>query len=124
MRVFRQHYPRFIDMGDKEIPSHPFETVEELFDLGVVKRYSVVDNFNRFELSGNYLMRITDYGFGWWVVGHISDVTGLDIPEWKGWKFKAKMDDGTIKILEDEVISSCGDVLTLRDGTTAINTKY
>lgn len=39
--------------------------------------------------------------------------------KWDGGKYKAEMPDGTIKTLTDEVYSSCGDKLTLRDGTEA-----
>ena len=68
-------------------------------------------------------MVIHDDGFHWWVVGYIENPADIDLPKWDGWKHKAKMPDGSIKTLTDEVISSCGDILTLRDGTKAKNIR-
>jgi hypothetical protein len=77
--------------------------------------------FSHFAMSDNCLMVIHDDGFHWWVVGYVEKPERVDLPKWEGGKYRAQMSDGTIKILTNEVVSSCGYTLTLADGTKAIN---
>ena len=121
MNTFRQHIPTFVEI-DGPPPLHKFSTTQELLALDVLQRYKG-DDFSHFSMSGNLLMAISDDGFDWWVVGRISDPGAVDLPMWEGWKFRAQLGDGTEAVLSTEVVSSCGDVLTLRDGTSARNTR-
>jgi len=118
MNKFRQHIPTFVDT-DKPLPIYKFETTEELLRLEVVQRYSKWEKFSYFAIGENYLMIIGDDGFYWWVVGYVDDPTTVDLPKWDGPKYKAELPNGEKVILSEEVVSSCGDTLTLRNGTKA-----
>jgi hypothetical protein len=121
MNKFIQYIPTFVDADAPEW--HEFETTAELLSLEIVKRYGQDNDFSHFVLSENRLMEISDNGFHWWVVGYIEDPTTVNLPQWEGWKFRAEMPDGRKVILSDEVVSSCGDRLTLKDGTVARNLR-
>lgn len=121
MNWFLQHVPNFVDV-DQPPQRIPFETTEELLNLEVVKRYGKRPDFSHFAISDNYLMEISDGGRHWWVVGRLGDPTAVDLPQWDGGKYKAQLKDGTVvELTRKDVYSSCGDVLTLADGTTAKN---
>lgn len=115
MNTFTQHIPRYVDGTPKSLN---FETTDDLLSLDGVHQYTNDKGFSHFAISDNCLMSISNDGFNWWVVGYIKDVSSINLPKWEGWKFKAEMPDGSISIVGSEVSSSCGDVLTLRDGTT------
>lgn len=118
MNGFKQHIPNFVDVS-KNPEWHDFETINQLLALEVVQRYGKGDKFSHFALSDNRLMEVSDNGLRWRVVGYIKDPDAVDFPQWEGWKYRAEMPDGTIKTLTDEVVSSCGGILELADGTTA-----
>ena len=124
MNWFRQHIPTFVDV-DESPQRIPFETLGELLNLEVLKWYGQQADFSHFAISDNCLMEISAGGLRWWVVGYLGDPAAVDLPQWDGGKYKAEMKDGTVVDLSGaEVKSSCGDVLTLRDGTTAKNLSY
>ena len=120
MNKFTQHIPNFVDGATPEI--FEFETTEQLLNSEVVKRYKG-DDFSNFAMSDSHLMVISDNGFNWWVVGRIQDPSRVDLPLWDGGKYRAKLESGEEVVLSNEVVSSCGDVLTLRDGTKAKNLR-
>ena len=122
MATFRQHIPAFVDI-DGPPPMAEFSTTDELLALEVVQRYGKGPDFSHFAMSDNRLMEISDEGFKWWVVGSVSDPSAVDLPKWGGWKFRAELPDGSRVVLGSEVVSSCGDVLTLRNGTKARNLR-
>jgi hypothetical protein len=67
-------------------------------------------------------MAIRKDGLEWWVLGYTKEP--VDLPKWEGWKFEARLADGTERIVSgSEVRSSCGDVLTLADGSVATNLR-
>lgn len=121
MNTFRQHIPTFVYDGE---PPHAyqFSTTEELLSLEVVQRYKR-EGFSHFAMRGHLLMAISDEGFHWWVVGSIADPATVDLPVWGGARYRARLPDGTITVLGKEVVSSCDDVLTLRDGTKAMDLR-
>ena len=124
MNEFTQHIPAFVDVGREPPPSFEFDTLDELLSNEVVKRYGKGKDFSHFALSDNYLMEISDSGFHWWVVGYIKNPDDIDLPKWEGWKYRAELSNGKKVILNgDEVVSSCGGELTLRDGTKARNLR-
>ena len=123
MNWFLQHVPNFVEV-DKPPQKVPFETTEDLLNLEVVKRYRQRPDFSHFAISDNCLMEISAGDLHWWVVGRIGDPGVVDLPQWDGGKYKAQLKDGTVVDLTwKDVRSSCGDVLTLRDGTTAKNLR-
>ena len=122
MATFRQHIPAFVDI-DGPPPVAEFSTTDELLALEIVHRYGKGPGFSHFAMSDNHLMEISDEGFEWWVVGSVSDPSAVDLPKWGGGKFRAELPDGSRVVLGSEVVSSCGDVLTLRDGTKARNLR-
>ncbi len=115
MNKFYQHIPTFIDGVDSA--SFEFNTLPELLNHEVIKRYSSQPQFEYFAMSGSYLMQICDDGFHWWVVGTIKnpdEVKALSI--WDGGKYLVEI-DGKQQILEGKnVYSSCGDEVVLKDG--------
>ena len=119
MAQFRQHIPTYVDHDPT--PTFEFANTKELLALEVVQRYGREPAFSHFAMSGNNLMEISHDGFKWWVVGSVSDPSIVDLPKWEGWKFRARLADGSIALVGPEVTSSCGDVLTLRNGTKAKN---
>ena len=118
MNTFRQHTPNFVDL-DEPAPTCEFETTEQLLNLEVVQRYGNGDNFSHFALNGNQLMVVSDEGFTWWVVGYIDNPDDVNLPKWSGGRYRAEMPDGNEVVLTHEVVSSCGEKLTLQDGTVA-----
>lgn len=84
MNKFTQHIPSFIET-DLPPPSFEFETTEQLLNHELVKRY-IDDKFSHFAMSGNTLMRISDDGYSWWVVGYIKEPDKVDLPQWDGGK--------------------------------------
>ena len=121
MNSFRQHIPAFVEVDHP--PAIPFETTADLLALPVVQRYKG-STFSRFAMSDKCLMVIEDDGFQWWVVGFIADPSAIDLPKWDGWKHLARLPDGREVVLTNEVVSSCGGQLTLRDGTVATDVRY
>jgi hypothetical protein len=119
MNEINQHRPPYVDGYDNVCVC--FSTDDELFEIPFVKcfRHS---NFSRYAMSGNHLMAIYDDGFEWWVIGTIKDPPSVHLPKWDGGKYRALL-DGEPVILSRDVASSCGDVLTLKDGRTAKNLR-
>lgn len=105
-------------------PVIEFNTTEELLDHSLINSYSEKENFSHFAMSGNHLMEISDNGFRWWVIGVIENPSIIELPEWDGGKHLAEDENGKEIVLTKEVVSSCGDILTLRDGRKLKNLKY
>ena len=123
MNRIKQHIPSFIDL-DRTQEWVEFSNTDDLLAIEFVNQWAKPMNgkpFSHFAISDNCLMAIHDNGFHWWVVGYIEKPGKVNLPKWYGGKHKAQMPDGTIKILTTEVASLCGDTLTLKDGTKAID---
>ena len=120
--AFKQHVPAFVDL-EKYPEWIPFDTTKELLGLEVVRRY-IGPTFSHFAISDNTLMEISDEGFHHWVVGFIRYPERVDLPKWAGWKHLVRLKDGREVVLTDEVVSSCGGVLTLRDGSKGHDVLY
>lgn len=117
MNYFRKYIPTFVEL-DKEPEAIPFETTDELLKIDAIKRCASGPHFSHFAMSGNALMEITDDGFCWWVLGCIDFPEQVDLPKWTGGKYRAENEKGEIvELISGEVVSSCGDVLTLQDGS-------
>lgn len=103
---------------------YQFETTEDLLSLDAVKKYDKTGA--EFVLSGGHLMVLYQKGFEWWVVGRINDSSTVNLPEWRGPKITVRFENGQETVVQDgEVISICGDEITLRDGskTTRVRIK-
>lgn len=86
----------------------------------IEKHREPIRKFYRWSISDGRLLVEHDEGRHWWVVGHLTSDTPVDLPRWEGGRYRARMADGTERVLEPgEVGSSCGDELRLRDGSTA-----
>jgi hypothetical protein len=111
---FRQIRSGFNDPDDKMFCCD-FETWEELLSHDYINWYKRQPSFTRFSLADQHTL-MAEYrdGFEWWVVGYINYPSSLHLPEWRA-KYYARL-EGKEVILIDEVISSCGSELTLRDG--------
>ena len=143
---FQQRIPSFVDGFERF--SFDFATTEELLANDWIKSWSepfkpqklttltvatgewtesetknTSGDFCRYSILDNCLMAEFDDGFHWWVLGYIEKPELVDLPKWSGWKYRAIL-DGQEVVLTNEVISSCGDVLTLRDGRKAKNIRY
>lgn len=117
--IFRQHIPSFVDGAESEIIK--FNTTEELLNSELFQRYKNPDS--SFVKDDNKIMEIHDDGYHWWVVGFVDQPDKIDLPKWDGWKFRAELKDGRKVVLSKEVVMSSGDILTLRDGSTAKNLR-
>jgi hypothetical protein len=106
---------------DYEPVVYEFETTEDLLALEPVRKHNSPGA--EFVISDGLLMVITKDGFEWWVVGRIEKPEEVNLPQWKGWKFLARLGDGTETVLSSEVYSICGDLITLKDGSTATRIK-
>ena len=96
---------------------YTFETTAELLALDSVQRCNKPGA--KFAISGGHLMVITRDGFEWWVVGRIGQPERVDLPEWDGVKIRVQLNDGTKTVVSKEVLSICGNEITLRDGSIA-----
>ena len=105
-------------------PVIEFNTTEELLTHDLIKPYSENDNFSHFAMSGSHLMEISDNGFHWWVIGEVKDPSTIELPKWDGGKYLGEDENGKEIVLTKEVISSCGGLLTLKDGRKLKNLKY
>lgn len=125
MNKFKQHIPNFINV-DKS-PDIEFKATEDLLGINVVKQwYEPVDGkpFSHFAISGNRLIVVHDNCFSWWVVGYIKYPELVKLPKWVGGKYRAELSDGSrVELTSKEVVSSCGNILTLKDGSNAKNIK-
>ena len=119
MNTFRQHIPNFVDGVTPD--TLEFETTEELLNSMTLSKYGQREDFSHFALNGSTLMEISDEGYHWWVVGYIEKPELVNLPNWEGGKYRAELSTGEVVVLSKEVVSSCGDELTLRDGTKARN---
>ena len=117
MNKFTVHIPNFVDHRDPP-PSCEFETLDELKAIPHVKQASDSPSFSHFALSDNHLMSISDGGKHWWVLGHIDNPSSVDLPQWDHGLYDVEYTDGRRDtVTGTSVRSSCGDNVTLADGT-------
>lgn len=123
MNHFRQHIPNFCSGIDPV--EYDFSDITELHNKHPFNIHMETKDFDKFVVSDNYIMAVFEGGFRWWVVGSVTSMEGIDYPEWDGGRWLVKMPDGSEEIIEsDRFASSCGEVVTLKDGTATINLRY
>ena len=123
---FRQRVPGFVD-GANPL-EFDFDTVEELVNHTYIQEWLNGNPRPILVKSKDVLMVVYNEGFNWWGIGWITNPDDLELPEWGGGKYIAQYSNGTIEVLnktsKNPVISSCGGVLTLKDGTECKKIKY
>lgn len=122
---FRQHVPMFVNDGEGGY-SFEFDTSADLMrELDQRRQFWDEDTTRMLAMSESTLIEVTDNGFHWWVLGFIEHPELVaDIPQWEGWKHLARLADGQEVVLTNEVVSACGGLLELRDGTEVIDVLY
>ena len=85
MPKIRRHIPNFVDI-DEEPETVEFSTTKELLEIPFVKSFSDSD-FYKFSIADHpddpLLIEEYDEGRKWYVVGHIDDISNLDLSEWE-----------------------------------------
>ncbi len=88
IKTIREHVPGFVDL-DRERYVSVFETTEDLLKIDWVQRAGSALKDSEFMISPNdddskkgHLMTVKKDNSTWWVVGYISDLEGIDLPEW------------------------------------------
>jgi hypothetical protein len=123
---FRQRVPRFVD-GDNPL-EFDFDTTEELVNHPLIRKLMNYNTSSILVKSDEFLMEVYNEGFSWWCIGWISNPDDLELPEWDGGKYIGQYPNGNIEVFDktskNPVVSSCGDVLTLKDGTKCKKIKY
>lgn len=115
MNTIRQHIPAFVEI-DGGLRSSDFSSIEELKEISWVKKWADDRDFHQFSVSDNYLIAEFRGGRDWWVVGHLSNPE-TSLPLWSEGIYECLGIDGAhLDIPGNEVYSSCGDNVTLRDG--------
>jgi len=111
----RLHIPSFVDGVESVVTE--FDTLEQLMGIAWVRRFSNRVDFHQFSLSENLLIAEYRGGREWWVCGHLkSPVDGLS--KWSGGIYEVWDGDEAGEVEGSTVASTCGDVVTLRDGRT------
>lgn len=123
---FRQHIPRFIDSDNSY--EFDFDSIEKLINSSFVQ-LCLSENPNSTLVKHRDLLMIThNEGFNWRVIGYISNPDDLKLSEWTGAKYIGQYQNGIVEVFdensENPVVSSCGNELTLKDGTVCKNIKY
>lgn len=117
---FTQYLPTYCE--GFELKGFEADNIYNLLENPFFQKIREKENFSHFALNKKCIMGIFDDGFSWWVYGGLHSDDPIDLPEWGGWKFRAVL-DGKEVFLDKEVVSACGNVLTLRDGKTAIDMR-
>jgi hypothetical protein len=123
---FRQRVPGFVDGGNPL--EFDFDTVEELVNHPYNQEWLNKNPHSILVKSEGILMVVYNEGFNWWGIGWITNPDDLELPEWEGGKYIAQYSNGNIEVLDktskNPMISSCGGVLTLKDGTECKKVEY
>jgi hypothetical protein len=123
---FRQRVPGFVD-GDNPL-EFDFDITEELVNHSYIQEWLNENPHSILVKSGGVLMVVYNEGFNWCGIGWITNPDDLELPEWEGGKYIAQYSNGNIEVLgkisKNPVVSSCGGVLTLKDGTKCKKIKY
>ena len=116
MNKLKQHIPCFVDIPGKR--NYNFKKTKDLLNLKIVKGY-IDKSFSHFAMDDDSLMVINDNGYKWWVIGTIEKPELIDLPKWKGGKYKAILEGKKVILSGDEVMGSSGDILHLKNCRTA-----
>lgn len=118
--TFRKHIPTFVDFREPIAPA-VFNSVSEMTES--LKKEIPGKHFSHWAYSKPYVMGVWDSGLSWWVMGSVDTDLAEHLPEWKA-RWVAEI-NGKPELLEaEEVYSSCGDSLTLKDGSVVKNLYY
>lgn len=90
-----------------------FLNLEHLLSYPFMQNYINSPGFVKFSLDGNRMLQEVNNGFLWIVVGYIKYPERVDLPQWNGGKYIAKLNDGREFTLYGNQIVSCFDGLKL-----------
>lgn len=125
---FRQRIPGFIDPRGLVPEEFYFDTTEELVNHPFIQGWLDRHNPSNLVKDEKYLIVEYNEGFNWWVIGYITNSDDLQVPEWTGGKWVVQYENGQIEVLTKEsknpVIRTCGDEITLKDGTKCKDIRY
>lgn len=114
---YRSHIPAFAECGQEN-------SVVEFSDLKALVDHLTATRLEdgwTIEGSGNHLMMVAPDRLDWWVLG-FTDADLASLPKWRA-AYLAKIGGRAVRLDNGEVVSSCGDVLTLKDGRKVRNIK-
>lgn len=83
---FLPHIPKYIDAPEPDLIL--FNTKEELLNAEIIKRAMADPDFSHFAISDNCLMKISDNGYQWTVLGYLHNPNDFGFPKWHGPKYK------------------------------------
>lgn len=126
--LFKQRIPAFIDPRGITPFELEFSKTEELINTTFIQEWVNLNPPSTLAKNGKHLMVEQKEGFSWWVIGYISNPENLELPEWNGGKYIVQYENGEIEVLTDKsknpVVRTCGDEITLRDGTECKRIRY
>lgn len=115
MNKIVQHIPAFVDGVDPQ--SATFSSLDELREVPFVRRFMEAPDFFRLSQDDPYLIAESFEGRHWWVIGRLAQPCD-DLPIWRP-VYRLRDANGAVADYErDEVLSSCGDEVRMRDGRT------
>lgn len=125
---FKQRIPAYIDPRGYTPFELEFSETEELINSTFIQKWLNYNPPSTIVKNGKYLMIEEKEGFSWWVIGYISNPDDLQVPNWNGGKYIVQYENGEIEVLTYEsknpVVSTCGNEVTLRDGTKCKSIRY
>jgi len=86
MNTFTQNIPKYITC--KKPKPIQFNTTKDLLCLREINRFEEYGKFSHFAKSNNDIIAIYDYGFSWFVIGHIKNIQDIDLPLWEGPQYR------------------------------------
>lgn len=116
MSYISQHIPAFVET-DSAPERAEFASLAELLAIPFVARWASDPDFYKFSIRDGHLLAEQRGGRSWWVIGRVSDDAPDCLPRWDGGIYEVMTDDGVpLEIPGADVLSSCGDVVRLKDG--------
>lgn len=115
MNEISRYVPAYVET-DEPIKRASFDTLAQLTELPLVRRFTDDKDFYKLSASDNHLIAEYRGGRNWSVVGSLREaVPGL--PEWDHGIYEVIDPSGKPLVVPGrDVASSCGDEVKLRDG--------
>lgn len=115
----RYHIPKHIKVPRPD--PKDFETTKELLDFEETKFYTTINGFNKFVMSENHLIISCNAGFVWHIIGTITNPEDIELPQWKGPKYRMLLrNDKRLVIRSEDIESMLNGKVRLNDGRTGI----
>ena len=125
---FKQRVPGFIDPRGLIPVEFEFTETQELLEHPYIQHWLNRNLPSNLVKTRNNVMVEENEGFSWWVVGSVLNPDELKVPQWNSGKYIVEYENGEVEVLTNEsenpVVMTCGDEVTLRDGTKCKKIKY